>query len=66
MDQDTFYDIFLSFNIDNLLDIYDELKDKYYNLGFLNNGKSSDFIDIIINNTSFIEIEDDDEEYFSD
>jgi hypothetical protein len=66
MDHDTFIDIFLSFNTDMLIDLHEELIDKYSILGLFNDSRSENFINLISKHTMFEEIEDDDEEYLSD
>tara|TARA_B100000401_G_C52561752_1_gene603664 strand:- start:210 stop:443 length:234 start_codon:yes stop_codon:yes gene_type:complete len=52
---------FYMYHLDNLIDLYDNLKDKYKLTGFMDNSKLYKFIEIILDNIIFkdIDIEDD-------
>lgn len=52
---------FYMYHLDNLIDLYDNLKDKYKLTGFMDNSKLYNFIEIILDNIIFkdIVIEDD-------
>ena len=52
---DTYEFEYLSYNIDALINLYDNIKNDYKYFGFMNNSTSTDFIKIIINNLVFLE-----------
>jgi hypothetical protein len=51
---DTYEFEYLSYNIDDLILLYNNIKDDYKYLGFMNNSTVTDFIKIIINNLDFL------------
>ena len=55
--------IYLSYNLDLLLDLYEEIKHKSsYNELLNNNTNSSDFVDVIVKNIQYVEVDNDDDE----
>jgi hypothetical protein len=59
-------DNFNIYHIDNLIDIYNNLKEKYKLLGFMDNTTVVNFIQIILSNLYFNEINFEDEESDND
>ena len=58
-----FEDIYLSYNLDTLLDLYEQLKYKASYNGLLDkNTKSNEFIDIIVKNIQYVEVNNDDDD----
>ena len=58
-----FEDIYLSYNLDILLDIYEEIKYKALYNGLLDkNTNSNEFIDIIVKNIHYVEVCNDDDD----
>lgn len=56
-------DVYLSYNIDLLLDLFEKLKYQSFYNGMLDcNTKSSDFVDVIVKNIEYVDVcnEDDD------
>lgn len=52
-----FEDIYLSYNLDILLDLYEQLKYKALYNGLLDkNTNSNEFIDIIVKNIQYVEV----------
>ena len=55
--------IYLSYNLDLILDLYEEIKHKSsYNELLNNNTNSSDFVDVIVKNIQYVEVDNDDDE----
>ena len=58
-----FEDIYLSYNLDRLLDLYEKLKYKALYNGLLDkNTKSNEFIDVIVKNIQYVEVSNDDDD----
>lgn len=58
-----FEDIYLSYNLDTLLDLYEQLKYKALYNGLLDmNTMSNEFIDIIVKNIQYVEVNNDDDD----
>lgn len=58
-----FEDIYLSYNLDTLLDLYEQLKYKASYNGLLDmNTNSNEFIDIIVKNIQYVEVSNDDDD----
>jgi len=56
-----FEDIYLSYNLDILLDLYEQLKYKALYNGLLDkNTYSNEFIDVIVKNIQYVEVSNDD------
>ena len=52
--QDNFKELLLDFNMNFLLDLHEQLIDKYILLGIMQNSKSPDFIHCIINSINLV------------
>lgn len=52
--QDNFNELFLDFNMNFLLDLHEQLIDKYFFLGILQKSKSSDFIHCIMSSITLV------------
>ena len=64
---DSLKEIFFDYNSDTLLDIFDETKVKAYDIGcMIDNPKSPEFINIILDNLIFLEDSSDDEDSLSE
>lgn len=50
-------DNFYMYHLDNLIDLYDNLKDKYKLTGFMDNSKLYKFIEIILDNIIFKDVD---------
>lgn len=48
---------FYMYHLDNLIDLYDNLKDKYKLTGFMDNSKLYKFIEIILDNIIFKDVD---------
>lgn len=58
-----FEDIYLAYNVDILLDIYEQLKYKALYNGLLDkNTNSNEFIDVIVKNIQYVEVSNNDDD----
>ena len=58
-----FEDIYLAYNLDILLDLYEQLKYKALYNGVLDkNTNSNEFIDVIVKNIQYVEVNNDDDD----
>jgi hypothetical protein len=57
---------FYAYHLDNLIDIYNNLKERYVLLGFMDNIKVVNFVKIILDNLTFKEVVIDNEDSDND
>jgi hypothetical protein len=63
MTHDELSELFLDYNMNNLLDLYENIKNDYEHMCIFRYSNSYDFLHILTDNISFVEYDDDDDSH---